>query len=173
MNVIDWSLSILIVTALLRSRSGFLQSDQMVTKLIIISAESQLIPSLSSLIFLAKSLIIPTSLFTFLFAFEPKVWVATCLQVIIMRHTLRMEIEVERQRRQNTFDLGLTECVGGVGSTVNQMTVSVFRFGPAGWRMQTHMWIGSDVLSYRSESFTIPGCRSDSHVILCERVGRG
>ncbi|CAD6588280.1 MAG: hypothetical protein TREMPRED_005019 [Tremellales sp. Tagirdzhanova-0007] len=114
-----WTITALNIVALIRLRSGFLHSDKMVSRLILFTAETQLGPSIFALGFLVLHIVDPTSPGANFFSCGPKIWIITCLQVIGARQSIRQQIETERERRQNTFDLGLEETILASNPTEN------------------------------------------------------
>ncbi|KAI9638981.1 uncharacterized protein MKK02DRAFT_31247 [Dioszegia hungarica] len=95
---IDWLLSGLIIIALIRKRSGVGHTDRLVMRIVILSAEAQLIPSLVTAGLIIKALVAPKSLIVLVFIFVPKVWVITAMIVINSRKELRHVMEQERER---------------------------------------------------------------------------
>jgi len=106
---IDWGISVLMILGLRRVESYFLSTQRLVRRMIILSAEAQIIPSLALVAYLLRAIIAPSSTVTYFFMFAPKIWVSTCLIVFITRQSMKKDMESERERRQNTFDHGIAE----------------------------------------------------------------
>ncbi|KAK1926718.1 hypothetical protein DB88DRAFT_538595 [Papiliotrema laurentii] len=107
--VLDIIITGYITYHLVTSRTGWKQTDKMITKLIILAIETQLSPTVVAIIFLIITIVNPRTSLAAFFAWLPNAYVISIFVVLNKRHALRREVEHEssnyRTRTKDTFGI--------------------------------------------------------------------